>query len=402
MIIAGLMTGTSADALDLALVRFRADPPDGGDDLHLELLAYREVPLPEDLRRDVLRLLEPDPVSLGLVARVDAALGRFSGRAVQTLLQQTGLECDLVVSHGQTVQHLLDGDRVAGSLQIGQPAWIVEATGCPVVSDLRAADVAAGGQGAPLAGTLDTLLLGQVQTPTAALNLGGIANITVVAPGADPLSYDTGPANALVDLMARRITDGAEDCDRDGHLAASGHPDPALLEDLLAEPYYARPAPKSTGKELFHAGYLDAVLARHPGVAPRDVVATLTVLTARTVADACRAHGVTLVHASGGGTRNPALMAALAAELGPQVTVAPTQDLGLPADAKEAVLMALLGWLTWHGLPGTLPACTGAHAPRVAGRITPGAEPLRLPEPAHAPPRRLRITSAPSVPEGEL
>lgn len=398
MRIVGLMTGTSADALDVALVELSltgggaADAPD--QELVLELLDHREVPFDERLRHDLLRLLEPEPVPLSLLADVDSRLGIAAADAVEGLLADHDGGADLVVSHGQTVQHLLADGEVRATLQIGQPAWIAERTGCPVLSDVRARDVAAGGQGAPLASMLDHLLLADPAEVTAALNLGGIANLTVVAPGADPLAYDTGPANALIDVMARRISGDPRGFDRDGAMAAAGEVDTGLLALLLDEPYYRQPAPKSTGKELFHAGYLDRVLTARPGLDPYDVVATLTRLTAETVAAECRRHGVVRVVASGGGTRNPVLMAELVHALGRDVPVEETASLGLPGDAKEAALMALIGWLTWHGLPGTLPSCTGASRATQAGRLTPGHSPLRLPEPRREPPRHLRVENS--------
>lgn len=389
MIIAGLMTGTSADALDVVLVEFQHEP---GAELEMGLLGFREVAFAEDLERDIRRLLCPEPVLLDLVSSVDARLGQASAEAVSALCAEhlaEGRIPDLVVSHGQTVRHDVSRGHVASTLQIGQPAWIAQGVGSPVLSDVRARDVAAGGQGAPLAGILDHLLLSGAGEPAAALNLGGIANITVVAE--ETLAFDTGPANALIDLMAERISDGALTYDRDGALAAQGTADPALLQDLLAEPYYALPAPKSTGKELFHAEYLDRHLGAHPEVTALDVMATLTELTAQTVAEACRAHQVTQVIASGGGVRNPTLMAASERRLGGIRLRSSDAALGLPAEAKEACLMALLGWLSWHGLPGTQPGITGASTPTIAGRLTPGKEPLRLPEPLEHLPKGLRL-----------
>ncbi|MFC6285800.1 anhydro-N-acetylmuramic acid kinase [Nocardioides sp. GCM10027113] len=395
MRIVGLMTGTSADALDVALVDLRVAGGESGDapdqELVLELLDHREVPFPDGLRHDVLRLLEPDPVPLALVADVDSRLGLAAAEAVRQVLDDNRADCDLVVSHGQTVLHLLDDGVVRGTLQIGQPAWIAERVGCPVLSDVRARDVAAGGQGAPLASLLDHLLLGKVEEPTAALNLGGIANITVVTPGGNPLAYDTGPANALIDVMARRITADPDAVDRGGALAAAGTVVGPLLDDLLAEPYYVRPAPKSTGKELFNGPYLDRFLSAHPAAGPHDVIATVTRLTAVTVAAECRRHQVRRVLASGGGTHNPVLMEELARALGAGTRLETTDAVGLPGAAKEAVLMALLGWLTWHGLPGTLPSCTGASRGTPAGRLTPGNRPLDLPPPRRHPPRGLSV-----------
>ncbi|MCT1607780.1 anhydro-N-acetylmuramic acid kinase [Nesterenkonia massiliensis] len=397
MIIAGLMAGTSADALDVALVEFSDAPADSPreneePELAMRLLASREVPFANDLGRDILRLLEPHEVALQLVSSVDARLGQACAEAVAGLCAETGISCDLVASHGQTVRHDVAGGKVTSTLQLGQPSWIAETTGVPVLSDVRSRDVAAGGQGAPLVSILDHLLLSGSQTPTAMLNLGGIANITVVAPGRETIAFDTGPANALIDLMARRITGDPHSIDRDGALASQGRVDGPFLEDLLTEPYYALPAPKSTGKELFHSAYLERHLQNHPELDQHDAIATLTALTARTVAQACRAYGVSEVVASGGGTRNRTLMTRLREELDSGASLSTTDEIfGLPEGAKEACLMALIGWLSWHGLPATLPSVTGAAHGTLAGRFTPGHRPLRLPTPLHLMPSRLRV-----------
>jgi anhydro-N-acetylmuramic acid kinase len=399
MIIAGLMTGTSADGLDLVIAEFLPDPTVGSDlvgadptTLTVRILAERESPFDEELHADILRLLEPADVPLSLVSSVDGRLGRFSAEALAELCQDAAVTPDLVVSHGQTVRHDITEGRVTAALQLGQPSFIAEALGTPVLSDVRSRDVAAGGQGAPLVGLLDSLLLGEVETPTAVLNLGGIANITVIAPGHDPIAFDTGPANALIDVLARRITDGADNCDRDGVLAAKGNVDDDLLTALLAEPYYRQEPPKSTGKELFHAAYLDEFLDAHPYLGEHDQIATVTALTVRTIAEAVRRFDVTTVIASGGGTRNPELMRRLGDELGENVELTSTDAaLGLPEGSKEALLMALIGWLSWHGLDGTEPSLTGASRPRIAGRFTPGDGPLHLPEPLHRRPTRLRL-----------
>ena len=387
MIIAGLMTGTSADGLDLVIVEFALS----GDTLEARVLAEREVPFDHDLRADILRLLEPDDVPLSLVSSVDARLGQHSADSLRDLIADAGVRCDLVVSHGQTVRHDVQDGAALSTLQLGQPAWIAERAGAPVLSDVRARDIATGGQGAPLVGMLDRMLIGAVATPVAMLNLGGIANITVISPNLAPVAFDTGPANALIDILARRITDDALHYDRDGALAAQGTVDAALLEEMLAEPYYARPAPKSTGKELFHGTYLDDFLTRHD-IAPHDALATVTELTARTVAQACQQHRVGTVIASGGGTRNPVLMGRIDAALGADVSLTTTDlALGLSEGSKEALLMALIGWLSWHGLAGTEPSLTGATHPTIAGRLSPGVEPLTLPTPLTERPSRLRL-----------
>ena len=378
MIVAGLMSGTSVDAIDLAV----ADLTWRGPDIVLRPLHHAEHPWPPATRARLLAALPPQDTSMAEVCALDVlvgeALGAVAARAAGAAL---------VASHGQTVFHWTEDGQARGSLQIGQPAAIVEATGLPVVSDFRARDIAAGGQGAPLASTLDALWLAG-DTTRAALNLGGIANITVSGPDG-LLAFDTGPASCLMDLEAARITQGMQSADLEGRIARAGRVRPDLLERLLADPYYARPAPKSTGREWFDRGYVARHLVGLPPVGDADLMATLAELTAATVAASCARHGVTEIIASGGGVRNPALMAALARRAAPARLVT-SEALGLPSDAKEAYLFALLGFLTWHGVPGTIGGATGARASRVLGRISPGNAPLRLPEP-HSPPRGLVI-----------
>ncbi|MEU7558371.1 anhydro-N-acetylmuramic acid kinase [Streptomyces eurythermus] len=387
MRVIGLMSGTSHDAIEAAAADLALD----GDALLLRPLGHLSAPYPDALRDRIAAALPPAPTTTRAVCALDTGIGQaFAGAAGRALRDLCAGTADLVVSHGQTMHHWVEDGTVRGTLQLGQPAWIAEATGLPVVSDLRSRDVAAGGQGAPLVALTDALLLSGLPGTPAALNLGGIANITVLAPGAEPLAFDTGPANALLDAAVHHFTDGAAAYDEDGRRAGAGQVSPELLRVLLADPYYRRPAPKTTGKEHFHLLYLRRALDTVPVPTVADVLATLTRLTAVTVADACRAHGVTRLVVSGGGTRNPVLMRMLAEEL-PGVPFGPSDDLGLPSAAKEALAFAVLGFLTAHGLPGALPSGTGARRATVLGSITPGRMPLRLPEPAAHPPRLLRI-----------
>jgi anhydro-N-acetylmuramic acid kinase len=240
---------------------------------------------------------------------------------------------------------------------------------------------------------LDRLWLAGGPGPRAALNLGGIANVSVVQPDGTTLAWDTGPANCLLDVAAGRATGGAVGYDRDGELARSGRVDPGLLDRLLDHPHYRATPPVSTGRETFSADYLTGVLAAAGDTEWPDVLATLVELTARTVADAVLPHHPVEVVASGGGVRNPALMAALRRHLR-DVPLRTSDELGLPADGKEAVLWALLGFLTWHGVP----VSTGPHPPRVLGRITPGRTGLVLPPPV-PPPRGLRLVRTRTVPK---
>ncbi|MEU9986592.1 anhydro-N-acetylmuramic acid kinase [Streptomyces sp. NPDC048045] len=382
MRVIGLMSGTSYDAVDAAAAELRLD----GDTLVLKPLGMVSAPYDGELREALASALPPAALPLAEVCRLDTRIGQaFAAAAVRANSELCGGRAELVASHGQTVFHWADGDgRVHGTLQLGQPAWIAEATGLPVVADLRARDVAAGGQGAPLVSLVDLLWLrGRPGTPVA-LNVGGIANLT--AP--DGTAFDTGPGCALLDAAARQFSGGRLAYDAEGALAARGRPHRPLLDRLLAEPYYALAAPKTTGKELFHAGYLRA--AGLDGLGAQDVLATLTALTARTVADGVRSVGATEVIASGGGTRNPVLMSELRHLLA-GVALSTSDDLGLPAAAKEAYAFAVLGFLTVHGLPGTDPRSTGARHPSVLGSVTPGRGGLRLPPPARGGPVRLTV-----------
>ncbi|MEV0179124.1 anhydro-N-acetylmuramic acid kinase [Streptomyces sp. NPDC050625] len=381
MLVIGLMSGTSYDAVDAAAAELRL----GGDTLVLKPLGMVSEPYDDALRESLAAALPPSAVPLADVCRLDTRIGQaFAATAVRADRELCDGRAELIASHGQTVYHWVDGGRVHGTLQLGQPAWIAEATGLPVVADFRPRDVAAGGQGAPLVSLVDLLWLRGRQGTPVALNIGGIANLT--AP--DGTAFDTGPGCALTDAAAREFSGGRLAYDADGALAARGRVHGPLLDRLLREPYYTRPAPKTTGKELFHPGYVRA--AGLDGLPADDVLATLTQLTARTVADAVRSVGATEVIASGGGTRNPVLMAMLRDRL-PGVAVRTSDELGLPSAAKEAYAFAVLGFLTAHGLAGTEPVSTGARHRSVLGSVTPGRGGLRLPAPARHGPVRLEV-----------
>ncbi|HVK22086.1 MAG TPA: anhydro-N-acetylmuramic acid kinase [Actinokineospora sp.] len=375
--VVGVISGTSMDGVDVAV----ADLTIHGDTVDLVPVDHWSTDYPADLRADLLAALPPNGCTAERLCRLDTGVGQAFGAAAAA-----AGPADLVASLGQTLFHWVDGTACHGTLQLGQPAWIAEATGLPVVSDLRTRDVAAGGHGAPLAGVLDRLLL--AEPGTAALNIGGIGNVTV-----NGVAFDTGPGNALLDAAARDRL--GTDLDSNGATAAKGTVRHDLLAILLADPYYAAPPPKSTGKEHFNSDLLAAALARVPAVADADLFATLVALTARTIADACR--GVTRVLASGGGADNPTLMAAIAAELAP-ATLGTTEDIGLPVDGKEAYLAALLGFLTWHGVP--VDPGTGASGPRILGSITPGRGSLSLPEPHTELVRGLRLITPVPEPAG--
>jgi len=391
VIIVGLMSGTSMDGIDAAVADLELD----GDVLRLTPLGHCTTPYPPSLATALRAALPPKATTVEAVCRLDTMVGQEFAAAAERAREQHP-DAELVVAHGQTVFHWVEGDgHVAGTLQIGRSAWIAERCGLPVVSDLRSADVAAGGQGAPLVSLFDVLLLGaDSDAPRAALNLGGIANLTVVPAASDgvaPIAYDAGPANALIDAAVVAVTGGAETCDRGGARAARGKVEEALLALLLDDFFLAQAPPKTTGKERYHHGFTEEALeelGRNP--AADDLLATLTAHAAEVSAAECRRHGVAEVIASGGGTENPVLMRALAQRIAP-ARLRTIDDLGLPSAAKEAYAFAVLGFLTWHGLPGNVPSCTGARRPTVLGTITPGPSPLSLPRRAATPPCRLEI-----------
>lgn len=405
----GLMSGTSHDGIDGAVVEFTPD----GEGLTARVLTQVSAGYEPALRERLIAALPPAPTTLAEVTRLDTHIGQAFAQLAARAVALAG-PVDLVASHGQTVFHWVEPGRdagtggwpdlgsepgagaapvVRGTLQLGQPAWIAEAAGAPVLADVRARDVAAGGQGAPLVGLLDELLLAErvhAGARPAALNLGGIANVSVVE-ATGVRAWDTGPANALMDAVVQDRDAHPQGYDADGALASAGSVHAALLEALLAEPYYRQAPPKSTGKELFHLDYLRAFMARTAteDLSLQDLLATLAELTVHTVAHALREAGVSELYASGGGAKNPVIMGGLRSAL-PGTEVHSSAALGVGEQEKEALLMALIGWYAWHGLPASI-AATGARGPRLLGSLTPGTGPLRMPEPRQHPPAWLRM-----------
>lgn len=362
--VVGLMSGTSHDAVDAVAVDITAH----GDELIVDYLGMISREYSPALRELIIDSLPPGSVNMASVCELDTRIGQaFADVARLAISELCEGRADLIASHGQTMFHWVADGVVHGSLQLGQPAWIAECTGTTVVTDFRARDIAAGGQGAPLVSIVDALWL--AGTSAVAVNLGGIANITKIDQGKPPVAFDTGPANALIDAAMTEFTDGRESFDRDGQHALRGAIDRRLLSDLLDEPYYARPAPKTTGKELFHIDYLRRFLAGAKEISLDDLVATLVELTAQTVAGAARGSNNVLL--SGGGAKNPALVESIRAAL-PDAVVQTTDEWGLPSDAKEGLAFATLGYLTWNGQAGTVPSCTGAGRARVLGSVVPG------------------------------
>lgn len=388
MTVIGMISGTSYDAIDAAV----ADLWQDGDTLVLRPRGLHSHDLPAPLRAEIAAALPPHPTTMEQVCRLDTKIGQLFGEVAAAANDRLAdRAADLVVSHGQTVYHWVEGTKAKGTLQLGSAAWVAAGCGLPVVSDLRTRDITVGGHAAPLASTLDALLLLNSDQRRGALNLGGIANITVRDANGAVVAYDIGPASALMDSAVVDATGGAQRMDTDGAGAARGTVDQLLLEAFLTEPYYLLSPPKSTGKELFHADYVQEVASSDlQQVGIDDLLATLTELTAVLVARACTDHRLTELVVAGGGARNPTLMRRIMALAAP-TTISLIDQYGLPAQAKEAYLFAILGFLTAHGLPGTIQTATGARKTSILGSITPGDRPLRLPEPSSVGVRRIRI-----------
>ncbi len=371
MKVIGMISGTSFDAIEAVAVDFSLTDRV----IEAALLGHVSVPYSDELRDRVAQVLPPHATTIEEVCKLDTLIGQsFADVAVSLADQHCDGIVDVVCSHGQTVYHWVHDGHALGTLQIGQGAWIAERTEATVVCDVRSRDVAAGGHGAPLVSLLDVLLLGQnPPNVRGALNLGGISNITVVGPSREPIAFDIGPANALMDAAVMWLSDGSEHYDRDGERAARGVVDETFLARLLDDPYYAAPAPKSTGKEHFHREYLLEKLSSLD-IGRDDLLATLADLTARTVASAVREYGVTELFVSGGGTRNAHLMRLIGGYLS-GVSVSLVDELGVPEAAKEAALFALIGFLTVHGIAGSVASCTGARRASILGTIIPGRQP---------------------------
>ncbi|HEX4882797.1 MAG TPA: anhydro-N-acetylmuramic acid kinase [Casimicrobiaceae bacterium] len=361
----GVMSGTSLDGVDAVVAEFASGP-------HVcRTLGAAHVPFPAALRHELAALQASGDDELARAARASVALADCYADAVRAACDAAGLTpADLaaVGVHGQTVRHRPDEQW---TIQLNDPARVAERAGVTVVADFRRRDIAAGGQGAPLVPAFHHALFGRPDRARAVVNLGGIANVTLLVPGAPVRGFDTGPGNVLLDHWHARH--GGGPYDEGGAWAASGRVDHQLLHGMLAEPFFAAAPPKSTGRDMFNAGWLDAMLA-HRGAAehPADVQATLAALTARTVADGIRtAHArVADVLVCGGGARNATLMRMLAHELGP-ARVVPTSDEGIAVDQVEALAFAWLAREALAGRTASLPEVTGAAGPRVLGAIYP-------------------------------
>lgn len=390
MLVAGVMSGTSADGVDVAICR--VSPPTTPASIpRVKVLAHEAFPYCDELRAAVLEAMDAKRTSAAEMARLSWRLGAVYAECVRLTAERHKLQPALVACHGQTIYHQAEalaytGAPVRCTWQIGEASVMAERLQIPVVSDFRPADMAAGGQGAPLVPMLDFCLFRQSTKNRLLLNLGGIANVTALPAAcstSEVLAFDTGPANMVIDAVMQTLYGRAFDCG--GATAKRGRVLEEVLSELMTMSYFTAPPPKTCGREEFGSDFARRLLAicTKQGARKQDVIATATAFTAATAVQACIAFCAPhfALHAprarrtemlvSGGGERNATLMALLRDGLaGEGISVASTSEAGLAAEAKEAAAFALLGWLRWHGLPGNLPAATGAERLAVLGKVT--------------------------------
>ena len=378
MIVAGVMSGTSADGINVALARIASD---SDASLALALIGHTQVAYPRKVRRAILEAMNARDASVADLARLNFLLGELYAEAVLKAQEQFNAKAELIGCHGQTLYHQAEpakflGKQISTTWQTGEGAIIAARTGAPVVCDFRPADMAARGKGAPLVPFLDYLVYRDPKIGRIVQNIGGIANLTAIPANATPnqvFAFDTGPGNMVMDALAERLF--GKSCDRDGKIAASGRVIERVERSLLKRPYFRRWPPKTAGREEFGREFVLEFRRRCGTARKPDILATATALTASSIAYSIqrfvlpRAHFSELV-VSGGGAANPALMAMLASRIRPLgLEVRLSDEFGIPSDAKEAVAFAVLAYETWHRRPSNIPSATGAKRPAILGKI---------------------------------
>jgi anhydro-N-acetylmuramic acid kinase len=386
VIVAGVMSGTSADGIDVALVRIQGR----GFRSRLELLAHYSFPYPTQVRRAILATMNASHACVADLSRLNFVLGELYADAVRTAQKRARLECELIGCHGQTIYHQgvakpFLGHRIACTWQTGEGAIVAAGLGVPVVSDFRPADMAAGGKGAPLVPFLDYVLYRHRRYGRVVQNLGGIGNLTAIPPRALPeqvIAFDTGPGNMVIDALTERLFN--KPYDRNGRLAARGEPIERVLRQLLQNPFFRQKPPRTAGREQFGREFVCEFLRLCRRADAHDILATATALTARSIGVAVRRFVLPLAECdsakpgrfrefvvSGGGTKNATLMGMIREELAPlKMRVRTTDDFGLPSPAKEATAFALLAYQTWRRLPSNVPSATGAEQPAILGKVS--------------------------------
>jgi anhydro-N-acetylmuramic acid kinase len=383
MIVAGVMSGTSADGINVALVRIRGGMGGGARRSKFTLLAHEEFPFPARVRRAILSMMNAESARVADMARLNFLLGELYAEAVFRAARTHQVGIDLVGCHGQTIYHqgtvaAFLGRRLAVTWQTGEGAVIAARLRVPVVSDFRPADMAAGGKGAPLVPFLDYTLYRDARIGRIAQNIGGIANLTAIPAGtsaSDVLAFDTGPGNMVMDALMEKLF--GRPYDRDGRVAASGRVMDKVVAKLLKAPFFRQRPPRTAGREEFGREYVGRFLKMCRRANRHDVVATATALTARSIADAVRRFvtrkngGYREMIVSGGGAKNPTLMAMLRNELAPLgITLRFSDEFGVPSEAKEALAFAVLAYETWHRRPSNVPSATGAKRAAILGKIS--------------------------------
>lgn len=403
MIVAGVMSGTSADGINVAFVDIQRargkkvsvenpHPPLKGQDgaprfarapgLRVKLLGHAEYPYPAKVRRTILRLMNAESASVAELSRLSFLLGELYAEAVLATERRLKIKPQLIGCHGQTLYHqgepqLFLGRRLAVTWQSGEGAVLAARTGIPVVSDFRPGDMAAGGQGAPLVPFLDYALYSDSKIGRIVQNIGGIANLTAIpaAASANVIAFDTGPGNMVIDALTEHLFHRR--FDRDGRIAASGETIEPVIDYFLRASFFSRKPPKTAGREEFGREFVAQWLRRCRGARKADIVATATAFTARSISDAIRRFVLIRpgkfeeVIVSGGGARNPTLMKLLRCELSPfRLQLRNSDEFGVPADAKEAMAFALLAFQTWNHRPSNVPSATGAKRPAILGKVS--------------------------------
>lgn len=383
--VVGMMSGTSVDGVDAALIELSRE----GGAPRVKLLAFENIPYPQGVRERVFELFRPETSTVDKIGYMNFLLGELYARAALSVIAKAGLtsaDVDLIGSHGQTIWHEpeareTDGMPIRYTVQIGEGAVIAARTGIPTVSDFRVADMAVGGQGAPLVPFSEYLLYRREDESILLQNIGGIGNMTVLPAGATPeqvFAFDTGPGNMIIDAVAAAISGGRLKCDVNGGIAARGKVDEELLARLQKDEYYARRPPKTTGRERFGTQYAQRILddrARHP-ISDEDLLATVTYLTAWSIFDACERFALPVCKPAelivgGGGSYNKTLLKDLSGLFGTRgIAVRTQEDLGFNSDAKEAVAFALMADCFVRGEANVLPSVTGASAASVMGKLS--------------------------------
>jgi len=389
MVVAGVMSGTSADGVDVALCRI-AESADG--EPRIRLIGAAAFPYPAKLRTAVLAAMDAKAMSVADLSRLHWRLGEVYADAIEATTKQFATKLDLVGCHGQTIYHQGKASRFLGreirsTWQVGESSVIAEKLRVPVVSDFRTADLAAGGQAAPLVPMLDYVMMRSAKVHRVLQNLGGIANLTVIRAGAgveDVVAFDTGPANMVIDACMMRLF--GRRYDRDGATARRGRVIQSEVDRIMRQPYFSAPPPKSCGREQYGDAFTSNFIAacRRHNATDADIIATATALTAQSILDTCQrfvwpqlrqsARSMTSIEyvVAGGGAKNSTLMRMLRDGMEPLgVKMRQADELGVPAQAKEAMAFALLAWLTWHNRPGNVPRATGARREVVLGKVAP-------------------------------